>query len=156
MRLLVRWLINAVSLLIVAYFVSGFEVHGIGAALIAAAIFGVVNATLGLFLKVITFPLTILSFGLFLIAITAIVLNLAPSVAPGFAVHTWTANPGVTEAAILSRMALITMRKRPKLRIVNGKVMIFKKRPSVAFTTPKIAAAMSAAPIPCTSKPLTK
>ena len=91
MRLLVRWLINAVSLLIVAYFVSGFEVHGIGAALIAAAIFGVVNATLGLFLKVITFPLTILSFGLFLIVINAILLKMAASVTPGFAVHTWTA-----------------------------------------------------------------
>jgi putative membrane protein len=91
MRLLVRWLINAVSLLIVAYFVSGFEVHGIGAALIAAAIFGVVNATLGLFLKIITFPLTILSFGLFLIVINAILLKMAASVTPGFAVHTWTA-----------------------------------------------------------------
>ena len=91
MRLLVRWLINAVSLLIVAYIVSGFEVHGIGAALIAAAIFGVVNATLGLFLKIITFPLTILSFGLFLIVINAILLKMAASVTPGFAVHTWTA-----------------------------------------------------------------
>ncbi|HEY2363689.1 MAG TPA: phage holin family protein [Candidatus Angelobacter sp.] len=91
MRLLVRWLINAVSLLIVAYIVPGFKVDGIGAALIAAAIFGVVNATLGLFLKVITFPLTILSFGLFLIVINAIMLKMAASVTPGFAVHTWTA-----------------------------------------------------------------
>lgn len=91
MRLLVRWLINAVSLLIVAYIVPGFKVDGIGAALIAAAIFGVVNATLGLILKVVTFPLTILSFGLFLIVINAIMLKMAASVTPGFAVHTWTA-----------------------------------------------------------------
>ena len=91
MRLLVRWLINAVSLLIVAYIVPGFELHGLGAALIAAVIFGVVNATLGLVLKVVTFPLTILSFGLFLIVINAIMLKMAASVTPGFAVHTWTA-----------------------------------------------------------------
>jgi len=91
MRLLVRWLINAVSLLIVAYIVPGFELHGIGAALIAAIIFGVVNATLGLVLKVVTFPLTILSFGLFLILINAIMLKMAASVTPGFVVHTWTA-----------------------------------------------------------------
>jgi len=91
MRLLVRWLINAVSLLIVAYIVPGFELHGIGAALIAAIVFGVVNATLGLVLKVVTFPLTILSFGLFLIVINAIMLKMAASVTPGFVVHTWTA-----------------------------------------------------------------
>jgi putative membrane protein len=91
MRLLVRWLINAVSLLIVAYIVPGFELHGFGAALIAAVIFGIVNATLGLVLKIITFPLTILSFGLFLIVINAIMLKMAASVTPGFIVHTWTA-----------------------------------------------------------------
>jgi putative membrane protein len=91
MRLLVRWLINAVSLLIVAYIVPGFELHGLGAALIAAVIFGVVNATLGLVLKVVTFPLTILSFGLFLIVINAIMLKMAAAVTPGFVVHTWTA-----------------------------------------------------------------
>ena len=91
MRLLVRWLINAMSLLIVAYVVPGFELHGFGAALIAAIIFGLVNATLGLFLKVITFPLTIFSFGLFLIVINAVLLKMAASVTPGFVVHTWLA-----------------------------------------------------------------
>jgi putative membrane protein len=91
MRLVVRWLINAVSLLIVAYIVPGFELHGFVAALIAAIVFGLVNGTLGLILKVITFPLTILSFGLFLIVINAIMLKMAASVTPGFIVHTWTA-----------------------------------------------------------------
>ena len=38
MRLLVRWLINAISLVIVAYFVPGFVLHGFMAALIAAVI----------------------------------------------------------------------------------------------------------------------
>lgn len=92
MRLLVRWLINAMSLLIVAYVVPGFELHGFGAALIAAIIFGLVNATLGLFLKVITFPLTIVSFGLFLIVINAVLLKMAASITPGFIVHTWLAS----------------------------------------------------------------
>jgi putative membrane protein len=91
MRLLVRWLINALSLLIVAYIVPGFELHGFVAALIAAIVFGLVNATLGLLLKIITFPLTIVSFGLFLIVINAVMLKMAASVTPGFAVHTWTA-----------------------------------------------------------------
>lgn len=91
MRLLVRWLINALSLLIVAYIVPGFELHGFVAALIAAVVFGLVNATLGLVLRVLTFPLTIVTFGLFLVVINAIMLKMAASVTPGFAVHTWTA-----------------------------------------------------------------
>src|SRR6476469_4298388 len=91
MRLLVRWIINALSLLIVAYIVPGFELHGFGAALIAAVVFGLVNATLGLVLKVITFPLTIVTFGLFLVVINAIMLKMAASVTPGFAVQTWKA-----------------------------------------------------------------
>jgi Predicted membrane protein len=91
MRLLVRWLINALSLLIVAYIVPGFELHGFIAALIAAIVFGIVNSTLGLLLKIITFPLTIFTLGLFLIVINAIMLKMAASVTPGFIVHTWTA-----------------------------------------------------------------
>ena len=91
MRLLVRWLVNAVSLLIVAYIVPGFELHGFIAALIAAIVFGIVNSTLGLLLKIITFPLTIFTLGLFLIVINAIMLKMAASVTPGFIVHTWLA-----------------------------------------------------------------
>jgi len=90
-RLLIRWLINALSLLIVAHFVPGFELHGIVHALIAAVVFGFVNSTLGLVLRVVTFPLTIITFGLFLIVINAIMLKMAASVTPGFAVTTWTA-----------------------------------------------------------------
>ena len=91
MRLLVRWLINALSLLIVAHFVPGFELHGIVHALIAAVVFGFVNSTLGLILRVLTFPLTIVTFGLFLVVINAIMLKMAASVTPGFAVTTWKA-----------------------------------------------------------------
>jgi len=78
-------------LLIVAYIVPGFELHGLGAALIAAIVFGLVNGTLGLLLKILTFPLTIVTFGFFLIVINAIMLKMAASVTPGFVVHTWTA-----------------------------------------------------------------
>jgi putative membrane protein len=84
-------LINTVSLLIVAHFVPGFELHGFVAALIAAVIFGVVNSTPGLVLKILTFPLTILTFGLFLIVINAIMLKFAAFFTPGFVVHDWTA-----------------------------------------------------------------
>jgi putative membrane protein len=91
MKLLVKWLINAVALLIVSQLVPGFRVHGFGAALLAALVFGFVNSTVGLVLKILTFPLTILSLGFFLIVINAIMLKMAASVTPGFEVSTWTA-----------------------------------------------------------------
>jgi putative membrane protein len=99
MKVLLRWLVNAVSLLIVAHFVSGFVVHGFVDALIAALIIGLVNATLGSILKVLTFPLTIVTLGLFLIVINAAMLRLAAHVTPGFEVHGW-------RAAILGAIVL--------------------------------------------------
>jgi putative membrane protein len=62
-------------------------VHGAAAALIAALVIGFVNATLGLFLKIITFPLTLLTFGLFWLVINAAMLELASTIVPGFEVH---------------------------------------------------------------------
>ena len=84
MKLLVKWLINAVALLIVSRLVPGFFVRDLGTALLAALVFGFVNATLGLLLKILTFPLTILTLGFFLIIVNAIMLKLAASVTPGF------------------------------------------------------------------------
>jgi putative membrane protein len=91
MKLLLKWLINAIALLIVAKLVPGFVLHGLGAALLAALVFGFVNSTLGLVLKILTFPLTILTMGFFLIVINAIMLKMAASVTPGFDVQSWKA-----------------------------------------------------------------
>ena len=74
MVLIVHWLLSALSLLIVAHLVPGFEVRSFGTALLAAVVIGLVNATLGFILKVFTPPLTILTLGLFLIVINALML----------------------------------------------------------------------------------
>ena len=63
--LIIHWFLSALSLIVVAHIVPGFEVRGFGTALIAAVIIGFVNATLGFILKILTLPLTILTFGLF-------------------------------------------------------------------------------------------
>jgi putative membrane protein len=84
MRMIVNWLMSAIALLIVAYVVPGFHVSGILAALIAAVIIGLFNATIGLFLKVITFPLTVFTLGIFWFVVNAIVLKLATIFVPGF------------------------------------------------------------------------
>ena len=73
-------------LLLVAHFVPGFVVSGFGTALIAAIVIGLVNGTLGVILKIITFPLTILTFGIFWLVINALMLKVAAAVVPGFTV----------------------------------------------------------------------
>ncbi len=77
MRLILNWLLSALALIIVGYVVPGVFVRGIASALIAAVIIGFVNATLGVFLKVITFPLTVLTLGIFWFVINAIMLEIA-------------------------------------------------------------------------------
>ena len=63
--LLLHWLISSASLLIVAYIFPGIEVRGLGTALIAPIVIGLVNATIGFIVKLLTLPLTILTLGLF-------------------------------------------------------------------------------------------
>ncbi len=87
MRLLLNWVLSAVALLVVARVVPGFAVAGLAAALLAAAVIGLVNATLGLVLKVVTFPLTILTLGIFWFVINALMLELAAAFVPGFYVR---------------------------------------------------------------------
>jgi putative membrane protein len=86
LRLLAHWVLSALCLLLVARFVPGFIVSGFGTALIAAVVIGLVNGTLGFFLKIITFPLTIITFGVFWFLINALMLKFASIFVPGFEV----------------------------------------------------------------------
>jgi putative membrane protein len=72
MGLLIRLLLNAVALLVVAYLVPGIHVHGFGGALIAALILGIVNAVLRPILIVVSLPLEIVTLGLFTLVINAL------------------------------------------------------------------------------------
>ena len=88
MRLLLNWVLSAIAVWIVAQVVPGVHVSGAKSALIAALVIGFINATLGLVLKVITFPLTLVTLGLFWFVINALMLELASALlAPGFQVR---------------------------------------------------------------------
>jgi putative membrane protein len=101
-RLLLHWILNAVALLIVAHFVQGFDVSNVISALIAVVVIGLFNATLGLFLKIITLPLGILTFGIFFLVINAVILWFSSKFVPGFAVTTF-------KAAFLGALALAVL-----------------------------------------------
>ena len=88
-RLLANWLLSAVALLIVSHVVTGFQVDSLGTALIAALVFGLLNATVGLLLKLVTLPFVILTFGIFLLVVNAVVLELASGFVPGFHIRSF-------------------------------------------------------------------
>src|SRR5919106_4768391 len=101
--LLLHWLISSASLLIVAYIFPGIEVRGLGTALIAPIVIGLVNATIGLIIKLLTLPLTLLTLGLFWLIINALMLQLASFLVPGFFVAGfWAAFFGAIVLSIVS------------------------------------------------------
>jgi putative membrane protein len=81
------WLTGALALWIVAQIIPGIEVRGFGAALVATIVIAVVNGTIGIVIKFVTFPLTLLTLGLFLLVVDAFLLKLASLFTPGFRVH---------------------------------------------------------------------
>lgn len=101
--LIVIWFLSALSLIIVAHIVPGFEVKDFSTALIAAIVIGFVNATFGFVLKILTFPLTIVTFGLFLLVINALMLRFAAYLVPGFVVQGfWPAFFGAIVLSVVS------------------------------------------------------
>lgn len=82
--MIVRWLINAAALLALPYIYRGVQVEGVGAALVAAAVLGIVNAVIRPVLLVLTIPLNIVSLGLFTFVINALMLWLAAAIVDGF------------------------------------------------------------------------
>jgi putative membrane protein len=101
-RLLAHWFLSALCLLLVSRFVPGITVRNFGTALIAAIVIGLVNGTIGLLLKVVTFPLTILTFGIFWFVINALMLEFASVFVSGFDVRgLW---PAFWGALLLSLM----------------------------------------------------
>ena len=86
MKLLLKWLLSAASLLFVAYIYSGVEVKSFPAALIAAFVIGLFNVVLRPVLVVLTLPVTIVTVGLFLFVINALMFWAAASVLDGFQV----------------------------------------------------------------------
>jgi putative membrane protein len=87
LHFLVSWLLSAFALWLVAQIVSGIELRGFGAAMIATAVIAIVNAIIGPILRFFTFPLVILTLGLFLLIINAILLKLAAMFTPGFKIR---------------------------------------------------------------------
>ena len=86
MRIIIKWLLSAVALLAVAYLYSGVQVNSFGSALIAAAVIGLLNMVMRPVLVVLTLPVTIVTLGLFLFVINALLFWAASGLLGGFQV----------------------------------------------------------------------
>jgi putative membrane protein len=85
-RFLVHWGITSVALAAAAHVVPGIHVRSLGALLFAAIVLGLVNAVVRPLLVVLTFPITILTLGLFYLVVNGAAFGVAAALAPGFAV----------------------------------------------------------------------
>ena len=87
MKLLLRWALSAGALLLVAYLYPGVQVGGIGVALIAALMLGLVNAIIRPVLVLLTLPVTLLTMGLFIFVINAFLFWFVAEIVTGFRVN---------------------------------------------------------------------
>lgn len=84
--IIVRWLVNALALLFTTYVIKGVEVDGVLAALIAAAVLGVINAFVRPVLVLLTLPINLLTLGLFTFVLNGFLFMVTSSVVRGFSV----------------------------------------------------------------------
>jgi len=87
MILILKWLLSAGALLLIAYLYGGVQVASFGSALLAALVIGLLNAVLRPVLVVLTIPVTLLTLGLFLFVINALMFWSASGLLSGFHVN---------------------------------------------------------------------
>lgn len=111
-QLIIQWLLSAIALMIVSQVVPGFYVEGLWPAMIAAVVIGLLNATLGVMLKVITFPLVVVTLGVFLLFINGVMILMASRFVDGFYVSgIMPAFWGAAVMALLSMAFRVLMKK---------------------------------------------
>ncbi|MFA6271617.1 MAG: phage holin family protein [Patescibacteria group bacterium] len=84
MKMLIKWLLATVAIMIAAYLLPGVEVDGFFAALIGALVMGLINTFIRPVLVIFTLPINILTLGLFTLVINALLIILMTTIVPGF------------------------------------------------------------------------
>ena len=108
MSLLIRWLVNTLALFLVVTIVPNFHYRGWVSLAIAAAVLGLLNAIVRPILFVLTLPITVVTVGLFLLVLNAIMLELTAWLVPGFDIDGF--GWAIVGALVLSVISLFTSR----------------------------------------------
>ena len=102
---ILRWVINALLLLVITQLVPGFDVSSFGYALIVVIVLGLVNALIRPMIVILTLPINILTLGLFTLVINGFMFWLVASILEGFSVtNFWAAFFGALIYALLSML----------------------------------------------------
>jgi putative membrane protein len=88
---LIHWLVLAVAIWVTARVVPGVAVTSWTGLAVAALVLGAVNAIVRPILLILTFPITVLTLGLFYLVVNGIAFGIAAALVPGFEIATWTA-----------------------------------------------------------------
>jgi putative membrane protein len=87
-RLLIRWAVIAAAVAVASAVVSGVTIHGgIGGVLVVSAVFGLINAILGPVAKLLSFPLIVLTLGLFIFVVNALMLGITAELTSRLEIH---------------------------------------------------------------------
>ena len=89
MSILFAWIIITIAILLAAYLIPGIKVDSLGSAIVGAAILGLLNVLIKPILIILTFPITLLTLGLFIFVINALLFWLAGSMIRGFSVRSF-------------------------------------------------------------------
>lgn len=108
MSLIIRWILNTLALFLVVTIVPGFIYRDWLTLAVAAAVLGLLNAIVRPILFMLTLPLTVVTLGLFLLVLNAIVLELTAALVPGFAIDGF--GWAIVGAMVLSVVSLVTGR----------------------------------------------
>lgn len=105
LTLIVKWLISALAIFLVGNFLPGIHVPSYTVALIVALVLGVLNVTLRPILKLLTFPITLITLGLFALLVNGFTFWLVPKIVPGFIIDTfWWAVLGAILVSLISTL----------------------------------------------------
>jgi putative membrane protein len=108
MSLVLRWIINTLALLLVAHVVPHFSYQSWVSLAIAAAVLGLLNTIVRPILWLVTLPITVVTLGLFLLVLNAIMLELTAWLVPGFAIDGF--GWAIVGALVLSIVSFFTNR----------------------------------------------
>lgn len=121
---LVRWFVNALALVVVVYTIRGIEVESLFATVVAALILGVVNTFFRPLIIILTFPVSIATFGGFILVINGFLLWMVSKIVKGFTIHTfWAAFWGALVFSLVSYLLnlWINQQGRLEIRIIRRK-----------------------------------
>ncbi len=105
LSLLLHWILTALILLLISSLVPGIEISGMGVALVAALVIGLINVLVRPIVMLLTLPINIITLGLFAFVINAMMFGLSAWLVPGFEVlNFWSALIGSLLLALMTAL----------------------------------------------------